>query len=106
MSSPPAGAAVLHSHPNHGGILDDDDRCGRYVKADTRHRQVPLPAHDDPGPRSRRVVAILYQPAWDEVAAQTRLSYREVYPRLCRLRRREPNTVIELTHNWGQAEPQ
>ena len=30
--------------------LDDDDRCSRNFKADSRYRQVPPSAHDDTGP--------------------------------------------------------
>ena len=42
---------VPHQQP-YGGLLDDDDRCGRYIKAGNRHRRVSALAHDNPGPRS------------------------------------------------------
>ena len=51
------------------------------------------------------MVAILYQPAWDEADAQTRLSSGNFTLAFVGYSDESSNTVIELTHNWGHAGP-
>ena len=43
----------------------------------------------------------LYQRVGHEAAAHQRKPGVQVLPRLCRLRRRSEEAVIELTYNWG-----
>ena len=103
-SSPPAGAAVPHPQP-YGGILDDDDRCGRYIKAiaDTDkfrllHTMI----------RVRDLDASLQ--FYTDLLGMKLLRKRD-YPTgkftlaFVGYGDETSNTVIELTHNWDQPSP-
>src|SRR5207249_714885 len=82
ISSRHASAAIPQPQPSHGGTDHGDDRNSRSHETDSGRRKDAAAPHNASGSRSGRLVEVLYRSAGHEAVAQTRLSEREVYPRL------------------------